>query len=479
MLTPLPRSLRVGARAALVLLAGLVLLVAGFATHTFGGFTAGIGNAGNTAGSGSMQYTVNYTGSACSATAASPTPSCAGSLLPATSTGTGTGSATMSATGTVPASTVTEKVAVTSCAPLDAANVRSAADPMLPHYGVSFSGTAGPFAGSSAMTFDGTTGYATDVLSSSNPQPPSGTSHASYYGVGVWFRTTTNSGGPLFGFSSSAYNGSGTSDRILYLTAAGKLDFGYDTAGDSLTAQTATKYNDGVWHFAYVAMAGTTSTGPANITVYVDGATVVASSAVSPSPAYSGHWHLGWSQIRPGVSSYFSGALSNFTVINSTSAPADGTALYPATSQADFTSKAAAAGATLQWPLADSGNTTYQATAYPGLASGKTPCSYVNIGWQLGNPTACAASPASTSAGCTSTSALDALVAAGPQTVAAADPNAGNQTSTITLAPGSGYPNVPSVAGLQIQAPLSITMTVGTSSWSDTLTWTAGSVFVL
>ena len=466
-------------------IAGLVLLLVVVATTTHdtaGGFAARVANTASQAGSGTLQYTHTYGATTCSskpATGGIPSTSsfpCTGGLAPASVPATGTASSTdaIASSGTVPANKVTDTVAASSCGPVQLANRVVAADPLLPRYATTFSPTVGPMAGSGSVTLDGSTASAVSVSPTTQPTPLLGATYA----IGVAFKTTSTAGGALLSFSDSPINGtSGNNDRILYLDKAGHIGFGYNTSGGTTGVSTAS-YNDGNWHFAYVTISLLVGGLLTSISVYVDGSSTAAVSAVGifSIGAYSGYWHLGWGPLTKysygsGLSNYFAGSLSNFVVLNGGSPPAT---LGLAASQTAFNSSLGSS-LTEHWLLNDSGTTTFGGP-YPVIGS-TSPCSMVTFSWGFTNPTSCAWSPASTTAACNTAapSTLSAFVAAGSQTIASAAPGT-TQTGTITVGRASTY-NTGFVPGLRLYAPLTFKATSG--GWSDTFTWSSAAAAIV
>ncbi len=86
----------------------------------------------------------------------------------------------------------------------------------------------------------------------------------------AWFKTTTERGGAIMGFSD-AQTGVGLRDnRAIYMDNDGKVEFGIrrgnaTNPGNSFVRTPGT-YNDGKWHQAAAVFNGTT-----NISLYMDG----------------------------------------------------------------------------------------------------------------------------------------------------------------------------------------------------------------
>lgn len=460
-------------RAATCVLLTAVAVVWSDTSGALGGFSVSTTNSANTAGTGNLAYTHTYQSTSCMLPGPQATPKlCTGSIAPtaATLASPATVSATDSITnnGTIPASGLTQQVSAPSCGTVQLANTKNNGNPMLPRYGTTFSPTSVPMTGSGAITFDGQNpgGYAAGVVSQAQPNPV--ISLGATYGLGIWFKTTSTAGGPLFGIGTSPTNATGGNDRILYMRANGTLSFIQNTGGATTT--TTNPYNDGTWHFAYVTMSavsilfvGVTST----TTIYVDGAT--AGSGGGLLVGYSsdtGYWHIGWSpgSVTGLSTSYFAGSLSNFVVFDTSPAP-NPPATNP-TNQSVFDTWASAA--TEQWKLDDTGTSTYTA-AQPVIGT-TSPCTMVDITWGFTGPTSCAVAPQSETAACTDTTTKLSAFANGVWQTVQGPPPGGTQTSTISTSRDLTYN--PYVSGLHLYAPLSFRVqTNPVSPWSVTFTW--------
>jgi trimeric autotransporter adhesin len=151
--------------------------------------------------------------------------------------------------------------------------------------------------GDRSATFDGSN----DVIASNVQRPGPRTFTAE-----GWFRTSTSSGGKLFGFGSSRTGTSGTTDRHVYMLNNGRLRFGTSASGQQSFVESPQSYANGQWH--HVAA----SQGPNGMRLYVDGA-LVASNGTSVNATYNGYWRVGGDSLsgwgsRPS-SDYFAGAL--------------------------------------------------------------------------------------------------------------------------------------------------------------------------
>ncbi len=242
---------------AVALVALAAHLVSGSA---LGGLQARLDNTNNSASSATLLYTHSYGSNSCTSvpggavTDSIQSVSCPGSAYPTSSAGSRADAIT--ANGTVPASAVTQTASIASCGIVSTANRMSTARPLLPRNGTSFATAGGPMGGTGGfITLDGAApgGYESAAVQQSQPNP--GLSLGSTYGLGIWFRTSSTTGGPLFGFGDSPVNVAGTNDRVLFMTAGGQLNFKLNS-GAATTGNSTGSFNNGAWHFAYVTLLG-------------------------------------------------------------------------------------------------------------------------------------------------------------------------------------------------------------------------------
>lgn len=170
-------------------------------------------------------------------------------------------------------------------------------------------GVAGPCAqdGDTAVTLDG--GAAVGVRTATAFDP---TVYPTF-SEEVWFKTTTTGGGVLLGIGSSPTATTGTWDRVIAMTTAGKVAFGIGTGNSSTTAITATSssaYNDGAWHLATaVYVQGT------GAKLYVDGTQVATSGSATQYTATIRYWRIGNGDLNstPWTASGLSSVTAAFT----------------------------------------------------------------------------------------------------------------------------------------------------------------------
>jgi Concanavalin A-like lectin/glucanases superfamily len=139
-------------------------------------------------------------------------------------------------------------------------------------------GAPGPFAGTTATSFDGNTGLVTSQSQVAGPQQ---------FTVEGWFNTTTNQGGKLIGFGNSQTGSSSSYDRHIYMMNDGQLVFGIWNS-QTVTVETPNTYNDGAWHY----LAATYNSAGGTLRFYVDGR-LIGTNTTSTAQSYSGYWRVG------------------------------------------------------------------------------------------------------------------------------------------------------------------------------------------
>jgi signal peptidase I len=152
-----------------------------------------------------------------------------------------------------------------------------------------------------AVTLNGTQGRIVSATATAGPQSLT---------TQIWFKTSSSTGGKLIGFSTGASN-STVVDRVLYMTNAGKVTFGIDTATDK-TIQSPLSYNDGKWHMAVATLSGL------NAALYIDGKLIITGATTSAPTVASGFWvggggnFSGWAS-QP-TSSFFAGSVDEIAI---------------------------------------------------------------------------------------------------------------------------------------------------------------------
>jgi PKD repeat protein len=126
--------------------------------------------------------------------------------------------------------------------------------------------------------------------------------------AGLWFKTTTTTGGKLIGFGNTASGLSATYDRHIYMQNDGKLVFGvYSGTQNKITTPVA--YNDGAWHQVVATQ------GPEGMRLYVDG-TLVGSHPATTGQAYDGYWRIGGDNTWGSTSKYLKATLDEAMVLD-------------------------------------------------------------------------------------------------------------------------------------------------------------------
>jgi len=127
----------------------------------------------------------------------------------------------------------------------------------------------------------------------------------------AWFKTSTTTGGKIIGFGSQPTANSGSYDRHVYMTNAGRLVFGaYPGRVQTITSTAA--YNDNRWHHVVASL------GPSGMALYVDGASVASRSDVVTAQGYMGYWRVGGDSLgswpSAPTSAYFAGTIDDVAV---------------------------------------------------------------------------------------------------------------------------------------------------------------------
>jgi hypothetical protein len=147
-------------------------------------------------------------------------------------------------------------------------------------YGVT-TGAAGQLG--SAFAFDGGNSTVGSAYKFNNP---------STFTLSLWFTTTTQSGGSLFGFGDAQSGNSGARDRHIYVDSSNRLQFGVYN-GTARMVASSVSVNDGRWHHVLATC------GPIGITLYLDGVAQASLLGVAPQ-SYIGYWHVGGNNVAGG-----------------------------------------------------------------------------------------------------------------------------------------------------------------------------------
>jgi len=154
-----------------------------------------------------------------------------------------------------------------------------------------------------ASVFDGSP-TASGATPNAVPAPDTFTAEA-------WIKTTTTTGGKVFGFGNRQTGTSSSYDRHVYMDAAGRLVLGVYDSGARVVASQAS-YNDGAWHHVVASLSA------AGMTLYVDAKRVGRDPATTKGQPYSGYWRIGGDNLgnwpsRP-TSSFFTGAIDDVAI---------------------------------------------------------------------------------------------------------------------------------------------------------------------
>ncbi|HSV40648.1 MAG TPA: PKD domain-containing protein [Nocardioidaceae bacterium] len=132
------------------------------------------------------------------------------------------------------------------------------------------------------------------------------------FSIGVWFKSTSTSGGRLIGFSSSATGTSSSYDRHLQLQNNGQVQFGVaPNSSGQVKLISPASYNNGAWHQA----VGTFST-TGGMRLYIDGQ-LVGTNSNTTIRSYTGFWKVGGDNVWSGSSNrYLNGTLDEAAVFH-------------------------------------------------------------------------------------------------------------------------------------------------------------------
>ena len=443
------RTMRTAAIAAVLMgVSGLVLLTG----STSGAFNASVQNSKDTAASGYLGLAVPaITGCDSAPTGSIPaggtTAACTGTSLPATAGATAV-TTTVKNTGTT---TGTGSYGATSCLPVDLDNTRTVADPMLIRGGVTSAQTDAPVSATASLGLTGaaTAAYAADITSS--------TAGAASI-TGIWFKAASSStGGPLLGIGSQPDNSAQTVDHVIWMDAAGHVNYSFTatpllSASQTVTLTSTATYRDNTWRM----VTATQSTGAtATATLFVNGTQVGTQGFFLGSiSAATGYFHVGALPINPKysttASNFFTGSVADaFADDDATRTAAQVATLAGSASPAAWTTNIAAnGGMDDMWALGDPATNTYTG-AYPaaGIAN---PCTMITAAINAGAGATLAALTSSTLAFTVPAPGLTAALA-------------------ITAVRNGAY--VSTAAGLHLLVPVVFTETAG--AWTTTLTYSA------
>jgi hypothetical protein len=135
---------------------------------------------------------------------------------------------------------------------------------------------------SSGVALNGSSGYISTTTSYASPNT---------FTIEAWFKTASTSGGLIMGLGTTQTGSSGSYDRHIYMTTAGKLTFGVDAGAGQTTIASTLAFNDNVWHHTVASLSG------AGMALYVDGALVAQNTSKTTGQALTGYWRIGYNNI--------------------------------------------------------------------------------------------------------------------------------------------------------------------------------------
>ncbi len=138
------------------------------------------------------------------------------------------------------------------------------------------------------------TGDAGMTFSTAQPNQPWGRIYAKgieyapdTFTTQAWIKTTSTTGGRIFGFGDVQAGNSGHRDRHIYMTNNGKLVFGVRAQdGSNRTIASGKSYNDNQWHMVTATMSAQ------GMQLYVDGVRVARRSDTTQGENYLGYWRV-------------------------------------------------------------------------------------------------------------------------------------------------------------------------------------------
>jgi PKD repeat protein len=167
-------------------------------------------------------------------------------------------------------------------------------------------GTAVTLGAAGALAGDSNTAYTFSNSSSSFASTRQAVAGPQTFTVEAWVKTTTTTGGRVLGFGNSTTGNSSNYDRIVFMDASGRLNFGiYDGVTKIVTSTDS--YNDGNWHQVAATLDKT------GLVLYVDGKRVASRTDATSAQAFNGYWRLGSDSVWSG-SKTFTGSIDEVAI---------------------------------------------------------------------------------------------------------------------------------------------------------------------
>lgn len=250
----------------------------------------------------------------------------------------------------------------------------------------------------------------------------------------AWFKTTTS--GSIFSFENTYASSAPNSwDRMIWIDATGHVVTGvYPNAVKEISSPLT--YDNGAWHFVAVTLNASGATS--GFRLYIDGSLVASTTTVTSAQAYTGYWHIGWSNARSGwtdppSNAFFTGSLAGVGVLSTVLSAASISALYTTANMSTYSTTITTDGPTAYWALDDSGTVAYNGSV-PGLTSA---CALDEVTVQAaqGSTTTCVA-PAKLGACGSPSAAQNAATSLNDVTLNASTSSPVTLTTTMDVATG-------------------------------------------
>lgn len=133
------------------------------------------------------------------------------------------------------------------------------------------------------------------------------------FAVEAWFKTTSTAGGKIVGFGDRNTALSSNTDRHIYMSPNGALNFGVYN-GSRRVITTLAGFNDGAWHHVVGQLSAQ------GMAFYVDGA-LVGTDSNSAAQNYNGYWRVGNDSGWAGATT-FTGTIDEVAVYGAPLTPA-------------------------------------------------------------------------------------------------------------------------------------------------------------
>ncbi len=187
----------------------------------------------------------------------------------------------------------------------------------------------------------------------------------------AWFRTSSNNGGKIVGFGSSATGSSGTYDRDLYLDSSRRVSFSVRNRSSRIVLRTNTTFNDNQWHLATGVFS------PDEMSLYVDGKLVSTRTDLPMDRELNGYWRVGGDTSASG-SAYFTGSIDDVAIYD--------TALSATKVRDHYVASGRSATAINQPPVADfSVSVDGRTASFNASASTDPDGSIASYSWDFGD----------------------------------------------------------------------------------------------